>query len=111
MRLFGEELRRARERVGMSQRQLARASGHTQQWISELEKGEKGSRLKRAHALDFVRALNLEEDDPSATRLLDAAGTVSARDGEQTDLRHLFATDPAFRMVVRALMHAWTGHA
>lgn len=38
--IFATNLRRAREAIGMSQRRLARESGISQRWMSQIENGQ-----------------------------------------------------------------------
>jgi excisionase family DNA binding protein len=83
----GSRLRMLREAAGLTQLQLAAASGLTHEEISRLELGRYGARAPTVHAL--VRALGVEpmlfvSDDPMGLTLLttEEAGTqldVSAR--------------------------------
>jgi len=54
-------LKEHRERVGISQRELARLSGVSQGYISDLEAGKKDPRLSQAAKL--ARALGVLVDD------------------------------------------------
>ena len=58
---MGLRLKEHRERVGISQRELARLSGVSQGYISDLEAGKKDPRLTQAAKL--ARALGVLVDD------------------------------------------------
>lgn len=60
-KLFGDELRKARELKGFSQEELGFESGHHRTYISQLERGLKSPTLRAIYSL--AKALGLQ---PSA---------------------------------------------
>jgi len=72
---FGELLRYLRERVNLSQRDLAQRVGYHYSYISLLEKNERTPNLAILQKL-FIPALKLENDLNSGERLLELAAGV-----------------------------------
>lgn len=103
---FGALLRNARQAAGLSQRQLAARLGRGQQWVWQMESGIGGMRLRLEGALKVVRALGLDDHDPAALALLEAAGRLPPRNGEVGDLVAAFHSDESFRRSVRTLLAA-----
>jgi HTH-type transcriptional regulator / antitoxin HipB len=54
----GRRLAKQRERLGLTQSQLAKRMGTTQAWVAQLETGKREPRWSTL--LDFARALELE---------------------------------------------------
>ena len=58
---FGEELRKARETIGLSQEKLGFESGYHRTYISQLERGQKSPTLKAI--VKIATALNMKASD------------------------------------------------
>lgn len=100
---FGLALRRAREGKAASQRELADALGISQQYLSALERGDKGKGIKHDFIAEIAETLGYALDSPEALAMFLAAGTLPASDAEMVSVRLAFSTDPDFRSRVRAL--------
>lgn len=57
-KIFGEELRKAREQKGLSQEELGFESGYHRTYISQLERGLKSPTLKAIFSLANALGLN-----------------------------------------------------
>lgn len=101
---FAVHLRRIRRAQKIGQRELSRRIGKHQQWVSALEMGRKGTRMRFGQVADIVAALELDPESPDARLLAESAGRLIPRNEEITDLVNLFATDSDFRAAVRSLV-------
>ena len=58
---FGAELRRRRERAGLTQEALAKKAGTTGNTVARMERGELGASLSMAQALAAVLRCRIED--------------------------------------------------
>lgn len=94
MTTFGEELATARQRVGLSQRALAKGAGVDASYVNRLERGERQA-PDVALIGTFATVLGL---DPAQTDALIVAG-----DGMPAALKRLGALDPTILLLADVL--------
>lgn len=105
---FGATLKACRERVGLSQAQLARDAGVDASYVNIIERGRQhGHRCVSTPRRAVVAALGLALGD--VTGLLLAAGYAPASMGQEPLLARLCALlgDPAQREILDALCRAY----